>query len=509
MPDELAYPLLLPLTSPTTEPAYNDPQYWLNRLNIAIDARWWTLMHYDNYYEGRHNSMFQSRKYREEFGYLARGICVNFCGLVVDAERERLTVDGFRFGDDAVNGRAWDIWQRSRMDARADIAITDALRFGVSYLMVAPGKPGKAKITVESPLDTVVAHDPEDPDIRLAALKRVLDDDGFELAWLYMPNAIYKFRSQAKRTTGTARAAEYWTPRRVPGEAWPLSNPLGVVPVIPLLNNPTSKYQGRSELQNVIPIQDLLNKEAADLLIASEFVAYPQRYAIGLEAPVDPTTGEPVEPFKAGVNRLWMTEGENVTFGQFPAGSLDPYVKVIEMHTQQIATITKTPPHYLLGSRGSFPSGESLKATETGLVSKARQAQRFFGEPIEEAVSLALKLENVTLTDEQLAETVWRDPENRIQGELTDAVLKESTLGVPFEMLMEKLGYSQIQIARMKVARMQETVRTGAALTLLGSAAGGNGGGPAPFGGGTGGSGRPGVPPAPRPTPAAGDGTAA
>lgn len=489
--------------------AFGTPEYWLARLNNALDDRFWLLGLYSDYYEGRHRSMFQSKKYREEFGYLARGVMINFCCLVVDAERERLTVDGFRFGNDALNDQAWRLWQRSRMDARSDIAITDALRYGVSYLMVGPGKGGRAKISVESPLDTIVAHDPEDPDTRLAALKRVLDDDGYELAWLYLPDAIYKFRSRQSRTAGTARQDQYWDKRTVPGEAWPLPNPLKVVPVVPLLNNPTSKAQGRSELQNVIPIQDLLNKEAADLLIASEFVAYPQRYAIGIEAPVNPTTGEAVEPFKAGVNRLWMTEGENVTFGQFPAGSLQPYVQVIEMHTQQIATISKTPPHYLLGSTGTFPSGESLKATETGLVSKSRQAQRFLGEPIEEAVAMALRLEGAALPDDALSETVWHDPENRIQGELTDAVLKESTLGVPFEFLMEKLGYSQIQIQRMKVARMQETLRTGAALTVLGGAAAGTPAGGAfnagvNGGNGTGNGAGPGVPAPVRTPPPAG-----
>ena len=54
------------------------------------------------------------------------------------------------------------------------------------------------------------------------------------------------------------------------------------------------------------------------------------------------------------------------------------------MLIQHVAAQTRTPPHYLLGAMGSFPSGESLKATETGLVAKVRRKMLSFGEGWEE-----------------------------------------------------------------------------------------------------------------------------
>ena len=63
------------------------------------------------------------------------------------------------------------------------------------------------------------------------------------------------------------------------------------------------------------------------------------------------------------------------------------------MLIQHVAAQTRTPPHYLLGAMGSFPSGESLKATETGLVAKVRRKMLSFGEGWEEAMRLAFAVE--------------------------------------------------------------------------------------------------------------------
>lgn len=444
-------------------------QRWLKDLNKGLDERLVTIDLYRDYYEGRHRSMFETAKYRQEFGLLTRGIHINFCLLVVDAARERLTIDGFRLGSQAANDSAWRLWQSNKLDARSDIAHTEALINGLAYLLVAPNpdmqKRDTPKIVVEDARQTIVAYDPEDTDRRTAGFKRVVGDDGYELGWLYLPEGIYKFRGRTKFTLGTRRGEKYWQRREVPGEDWPLRNPIALVPLVPIVNNPTIQNDGRSELQSVIAIQDMLNKLAADLVIASEFVAYPQRYATGVEVEMD-AAGNPINPFQGGANRFIITEGENATFGQFPEGSLAPYVNAIEMFTQQIATITKTPPHYLLGQSGTFPSGESLKATETGLVSKVKQEQRFFGQGWEEAMVLAMKMAGVNVANPEAAEVVWHDPENRIQSELTDAVTKEQSIGVPFEFLMEKLGYTQTQIQRMKVMRLQESLQNQAPLVV-------------------------------------------
>ena len=81
----------------------------------------------------------------------------------------------------------------------------------------------------------------------------------------------------------------------------------------------------------------------------------------------------------------------------------------------------------LLGECGAFPSGDSLKSTETGLVRKPKARARAFGESWEEVLRLGLAgMEDARAADSSL-EVIWADPETKGLGELVDAV---SEIGV-------------------------------------------------------------------------------
>jgi hypothetical protein len=450
------------------------PEQWLERLNKRLDERQAALILREQYYLGEHRLAFASSKFRETFGKLFTALAVNYCLLVVDAERERLHVEGFRMGadDDTADKDAWRIWQRNKLDARSSVAHAEALAKGTAYVLVwaNPRDPSTPLIRVQDARKVFVELDDGEEESRLAGIKRWLDVDGHEMCTIYLPEATYKYRSREKVQPGWAqtRTKDHWERRNVQGEEWPLTNPIGVVPIVPLLNNPLLSNDGRSELDAVIPIQDAINKLVADMIVASEFVAFPQRYATGIEVPVD-AEGREVEPFKAGVSRLWMADmgvdsmGNPVKpeFGQFPQASLEPYVSAIELLVQAQASITKTPAHYLLGQSGNFPSGESLKATETGLVAKARGAMRYFGDSWEESMRLAYRwMGDMERAEAMDAETIWRDPESRVLSEVTDAMGKQvAQLQVPVEVAWERIGYSQTEIQRMQVLRQQSMLQ--------------------------------------------------
>jgi hypothetical protein len=156
--------------------------------------------------------------------------------------------------------------------------------------------------------------------------------------------------------------------------------------------------------------------------------------------------------FLGGADRVWAVESDQAHFGNFQVSDLSTYVRAIEMLIQHVAAQTRTPPHYLLGSSGSFPSGESLKATETGLVAKVHRKQLSFGEGWEEAMRLAFAVEGDSKRAEQIdVETIWANPESRIVGETVDAAVKLGSLGVPRPALWEYVGASPQQIARWMV----------------------------------------------------------
>ncbi len=449
---------------------------YLEQLDLKLRRRTPEFELWERYYEGIHRLQFATSRFRQTFGNLFHEFADNWMGLIVDASVERLNIEGFRVGTDGDNDTDQDAWAMFRdngLDWGSDIAHTEAVKLGKAYLLVDPHNRtdlGNPIITVEHPGQCVTAHVADNRMQRQAGLKEWLDHSGYVYANVYFPDATYRFQtdvvsnSQDKYNAltngvvglyGNLFPMDYigppamcigehahWIPRQ-DGQPFIVPNPLGVVPLIPMENNPTLKSGGRSDIAPIIPIQDAINKVVLDMIIASEFAGFPQRWATGIEIPKDPETGQPISDprFLASVARVWAVEDEGAKFGQFQVSELKNYVVAIEMLIQHVAAITRTPPHYLLGQSGAFPSGDSLAATETGLVAKCKRKMTNFSPAWEEALRLGFKA-NGDARALQPMETVWSDPEQRIRAARIDGALKMSTLGVPQDGIWEELGAS-------------------------------------------------------------------
>jgi Phage portal protein, SPP1 Gp6-like len=431
--------------------APQSPLGLVETLEKELAGRQVTLQRLQDYHDGKHRLAFTSQKFREAFGGMFASFADNWCQLVVDAVEERLNVEGFRNGSDPTADKdAWRIWQANGLDADSQLAHSEALIKGDSFAIVWGDADGNPKVSIESPRDVIVAYKPGDRKCRLAALKRWRDDDGVH-ATLFTPDFVYKYEKEDS-------ANGKWEPDMDDNEPWPLPNPLGVVPVVQLSNRAslTSTY-GVSEFLNVIPQQDAVNKLLADMMIASEYIAFPQRYVTGLEIPVDENTGREKAPFQIALDKLLIAEDPNARFGTLSAGDLGNYVTGIETLVQHIASQTRTPPHYFyLG--GNFPSGDAIKSAETGLVAKSRRKMRFFGEAWEEVIRLCFKVQGDPRGDITDSEVIWGDPEYRSEAELADALVKRSAIGVPRQQLWEDAGYSQTQIARFKAMEAEDSL---------------------------------------------------
>lgn len=452
------------LASTTLEPG--SPEWWVARLSSRLDDRYRSMKRFDDYYNGIQPLAFASSKFALAFGDRFPAFSSNFMSLVVDTHRQRLHVQGFRFGDEQEGDKdAWRFWQANDLDAWSHIAHTESLVKGVAYALVwLEFGTDIPQVTIEDPLQTIVEYSPGNRRHRRAALKRFVGDDDHMHATLYLPTGIYKFRSQQRVSEfSSARWTHLavWEQRIVAGEEWPLPNPIGVVPIVAIPNRPRLTSEGQSELAPVTGNQDAINKLRADALIASEFAAFRQRWVIGLDIPTDPETGQAVEPFKAAVDRLWMvpppdaddTDPPEVKFGEFEATDLGPYATMIGLEVQHLGANAQTPYHYLLPQSGQPPSGESLKSAETGLVAKVRDSQVHKGEAWEEVVRLNFRWLNDSRADIVDGETIWADPESRTEAAHTDALTKWKSFGIPDEFIWEELGLSPQQITRIKEMR--------------------------------------------------------
>ncbi|MCA1569320.1 MAG: phage portal protein [Chloroflexi bacterium] len=441
------------------------PGWWLVNLSKTLTSRRGMIQRFDDYYDGKHKLMFAGEKFREAFGGLFRELADNWMRVVVSAVEQRMNVVGFRFGEEIeADEDASAIWQRNNFDAESQLINTDALVTGYAYALVWVDDQERPKITGESPYQCIVAHKAGDRRERAAGLKQWIDDDGFGYAFVYTPDGIWRFRSDAPRRGRTGE----WSPTAMantwsafsPDDEEFLANPTGTVPLVPFYNEPRLSKPGigHSELANVIPIQDAINKHCADLLIAGEFGSFRQRWATGLELDRD-EAGNKVNPFRNVPGGIWADENTDppATFGEFGETNLKNIVEAIGMWVQHLASQSSTPPHYLNPGADRL-SGSSIKAAETGLVAKTKRKFRYFGESYEEVMRLAFAMIGDERAEVADAETVWADPESRTESEHVDSLVKKKDLEVPWQQLMEDAGYTPPQIARMRAMRAQDAL---------------------------------------------------
>ena len=437
------------------------PEWWLRRLHKQMCDRHAQIDKLTDYYDGVHNLEFQSKRFREAFGGLFDAFADNWCEVVVDAVGERLNPEGFRVGDNPAGDEdAWRIWQENDMDAGAQLVHTDALACGESATRVwLSDDPLTPEIIPLHPSEAVVAYDPKHPRRRAAGLRVYRDDWGHDHAELFLPDRYYLFVTAQPRQEGLTDAANLMWKPDVDSARGGLDadggapNPLGEVPIVPFRNRPRTRNRRgiavQSEISSIIPLQDAVNKLMADMIVASAQAALPARWATGLEVPVDPQTNQPIKP-KVDTAELLVNTDAAGGFGVFQAADLRNFVVAIDLVIQHIASISRTPPHYLNASADRL-SGESIKAAETGLVAKVTRRQTYFGDPWETTMRLAGRLAGIDhLAAASSAEVIWADAESRTEAEHVDAMLKLQALGLPNEMLWEKAGLSPQEIARAK-----------------------------------------------------------
>jgi hypothetical protein len=451
---------------------------WLRRLHSTTVNRRHRFDRLARYYDGDHNLGFASKKFLDSFGGLFNAFADNWVALIVDAVEERLDVNGFRApGASKPSDAAHAIWQANELDAASQVAHTESLLNGTAFGLAWYGEnDGEVDITVEHPAWCAVAVDPRRPRRRLAGLRLYRDEWGYRHGELFLPDTVHFYRSPEPtaddelvsdvaslrwvRDVKAARATNDLDAGVAEGY---VANPLGVVPIVELPNRPRLKLAkgldvwARSEVASVIPLQDAVNKLVADMLVSSEFAAYPQRYATGFEVERDPKTNQAVNPFRPGQDVWWMEDAEG-RFGTFEVSDLGNFVKAIELLVLHIASITRTPPHYLNGSADRL-SGESIKAAESGLVAKTRRKMRHYGEAWEELVRIGGRITgDAELVAANSLEVIWRDPESRTESEHVDATIKLKGLALPDEYLWERVGLTPTEIARVKSLRMDEAI---------------------------------------------------
>ena len=229
----------------------------LTRLLQSLE--WWRpqAAALDAYAEGRQPLAWLAPEARDALGGRMPKLAVNLPRLTVSAVAERLSVTGFRVDgpDSQPDPDLWRVWLRNRMMTASAAAHQEALTLGRAPVIVWAGdNPDTPLITAESPRQVWVARDPE-TGVATAAAKAWVDPwAGQSFAVLYEPDRVTHYTQRAAQVPLPQERADTLP---VPLDGWTLldtiDNPLGVVPVVELVNSARLlDFWGRSEMADVL-----------------------------------------------------------------------------------------------------------------------------------------------------------------------------------------------------------------------------------------------------------------
>jgi hypothetical protein len=414
------------------------------------------------YLDGDQPLSFATEKFKSAFGRQFKTFAYNRCAAVVDAHADRLQVEGFGSDNDALSQAAQDIWDSNQMDVREGMVEFDAFGLGDGYVIVeVDPTSGDVLIWPQYAENVRVQYSDTRPGLITQASRRWYDDDLRRLRLnLYFPDRIEKYASRREFTTGSSidwNVKDY-DPYQPDGEAWPVVLNLNdTVPVFHFGNNARINAYGQSELHDVIPLQDAINKTVMDMLVAMEFAAFPQRVVIGVDVE-ESATADSIQRFQAAIDRMLVltgSDGQTPAIAEFSAAQMAQYLDVAEKFDQFISRVSRVPSRYL-NQDTTQESGISKRMDESPFVSKIEDRQRAFGAVWADGVMrYCLRLQGMTVEPGDLRVN-WKPAAPLSEDQQWELVTMKVAASMPFAAALREAGYEPDQIADIMADREAE-----------------------------------------------------
>lgn len=346
------------------------------------------------YYEGQHRLKLTSemRKMMQITDDRLDRYNDNYCEMVVDKLGDRLVLDTVENPEDAAQEWAEMLMRTNRMDA-LQIAVHEAvLRDGETFVMAEYQDEAKRTVLArELAWDGATGILPvyDGRGERLVAAAKVWVEGDVTRVNIYYQNSIDKY---------TAAEGELTLVETVPTTRMEKS------PGVPLVAF-RNRGAARSELINVIPLQDSLNRTLISMVMNGELTAFSLLFAVGFKPPNGLTPGQIIHAMIEDENGKPIVAGDREEAAAYAAlmntyrleriegGSMEALIGQAEFLIDQISTISSTP---IPSRRGSGNiSGEALKQLDISLLGKARRAQVQLGNAWEDVFTLAHSVETL------------------------------------------------------------------------------------------------------------------
>lgn len=408
------------------------------------------------YYDGNHPLRYSTKRLQEVFKHVRVSFTQNWCAVVIDAVLDRLNLLRFDVAkDDTATQVLNDLYVSTGLKLDDDDIHTASLVTGEAFVIAWRSAEDKTEAYYNDPRLCHMFYDKENPHKPRLAAKWWSDEEGKKRLTLYYPDRLEYYIS--RRSAKQVRSYKAF----IPMEEESAPNPFGVIPVFHFRRE---FRVTKSELENAIPPQDMINKLLADMMVTAEFGAFKQRVIISQE--------DPGNLKNAPYINWWIPSGDGTgqasSVHQLDATDLGGYLEAIDKQANALAAITRTPKHYFFSEGGTVPSGEALIAMEAPLNKKSTRYTERLSATWQRLGAFLLQLEGQTVTAQSI-KAIYDDP--RTVQPFTQAQVREASVraGIPLRTVLRTEGWSEAQIDQMDADKKAEAAaaKTSLAEALL------------------------------------------
>ena len=220
--------------------------------------------------------------------------------------------------------------------------------------------------------------------------------------------------------------------------------PWGFLPVVHIQNIAQPYYyEGLSEVETLIPLQDELNTRLSDRASRITFQSFKMYLGKGIEGFED----KPVAP-----GRMWYTDNPEASIEEFGGDDATPsealHIAEIREAMDKVSAVTPLVAGVLKNKLGNLTSAVALRLTLMGMLSKNNRKRFTYSEGLRKICRIVLGMldtANIYKTDDadRDVEIIFPSPlpENMME-KLKEAQVKKE-LGVPTEQVLRELGYEK------------------------------------------------------------------
>ncbi|MGC4030756.1 MAG: phage portal protein [Tepidisphaeraceae bacterium] len=265
--------------------------------------------------------------------------------------------------------------------------------------------------------------------------------------WWQTPFSRPAFPQNAKRTIIELITEYEWTTFDDGTIIAGGDNTLGRLPLVHIQNTADPlRYDGVSDVEPLIPLQDELNTRLSDRAHRIALQSFKMYLGKGIENFTE---------FGVSPGRMWTSDNPDADIvelgGDANCPSEDVHIAEIREALDKISGVSPVASSAIKGKIGNLTSAEALRVTMMALLSRTERKRITYGTAISQLCELALAWIDhaglFTTTDADRAVQIhWPSPMPSNEAEQLALAKAKQSLGVPRDVVLRELGYADAPI---------------------------------------------------------------